>query len=203
MIVVGCRLVLRPIAAQLVDRSSISATAISSRSGRDRQWCTWHASVSSGRCRCAPVIMTGTVHRLLELAVLHLSQVLSLGTGLLARAALGRSTFCPAGSGWLLQSFFRRRHRRVARIATETLLEIGETGFKLGNACRLLLGQQLKRSDLILQLLVGDLVRERRAIVGRNSQRYARLIPRWRMVRSGDLNTYYSVCCHVADVSPR
>jgi hypothetical protein len=34
------------------------------------QWCTWHASVSSGRCRSvAPVIMTGTVHRLLELAV--------------------------------------------------------------------------------------------------------------------------------------
>jgi hypothetical protein len=53
----------------------------------------------------------------------YLGQVMSWIPRLLARPALGLAPLGPVGRRWLLESFGRRRHRGVARIAPKTRLQ--------------------------------------------------------------------------------
>lgn len=129
--------------------------------------------------------------------VLHLGQVLAFCAGLLPRASLGGSSFGPVGNGRLGEQLCRRRHRRVARISTQALFQIGDARcnrtiehFQLPDALLSLLAQQLERSNDLGQLLIRGRVVERRRVVGWKSRRYARRSPRWAMVRSGVLNKY-------------
>ncbi len=124
----------------------------------------------------------------------HLGQVLSRGTGLLALLALGGPTFGPGRGGRFGEPFGRGRHRRVTRVAAQTLLEVSQSRLQnadhlrlradqlrlrldllalLGELLQLVVHQQLQCGDQFLQLVVRGSVIEGGAFVGRNSPRYA------------------------------
>jgi uncharacterized protein YjeT (DUF2065 family) len=77
------------------------------------------------------VVQTGTARRTRWrcvgdhlVGIGHLGQVLAGCTGLLALLAGLGPTLCPTWCRRLREPFGRRRHRRIARVAAETLTEI-------------------------------------------------------------------------------
>lgn len=83
--------------------------------------------------------------------ILHLGEMLALSTGLLALA----TTLCAAlRTVRLGQPLLGGRHRRVARRAAETLLQVGEACLQLGDlgAKRCVLG--LQSSDVLVACVV-------------------------------------------------
>jgi hypothetical protein len=111
----------------------------------------------------------------------HLGQVFAGGTGLLPLLPGGSSTFGPGRCRRLREPLGRGGHRRVARIPTEALLQVGQLRLEHGHLCP-------KQSILGHDLLVGRSIG--REIAGWNSPRYARWSPWWWIRPSGDLNSY-------------
>jgi hypothetical protein len=107
-----------------------------------------------------------------QIGVGPLGQMLARGTVLLAVLFRRRSTVGPGRRGRLSEQFGRRRHRRVAGIAVETLTKICNLGPQCGDLGGLGRRHSLQFAQQRDQLVVGRSVR--RGIAGRNSQRYAR-----------------------------
>jgi hypothetical protein len=68
-----------------------------------------------------------------QIGVRPLGQMLAWGTGLFALLLGRRPTFGPGRRRWLGEQLGRRRHRRVAGIAVETLTQIGHLGSQCGD----------------------------------------------------------------------
>ena len=142
-----------------------------------------------GQVTAAATARRGRVHAHV-VGDLHLGQVLALGPGLFARASLCGTSFSPIGDRGLSEPLGRRRHRRVARVPAQSLLEICDTCSLFADEPLELDDAGLLRSNEFGQLLIQGRAVNRRGIVGWNSQRYARRSPRWWTRRSGGLNSY-------------
>ena len=86
-----------------------------------------------------------------------LSEMPSLRAGLLARLSLLGSALLAVRDRRLCKSLCGRWPRGVAGVATDALLQIGETRLELGDALRLLAHHLAKRSVLLERLFVGGL----------------------------------------------
>src|ERR1019366_5277862 len=112
----------------------------------------------------------------------HRGEVLARCPGLLALLATSGTTLGPRWRGRLREPFSRRRHRGVAGVPAETLLQVGQLRLE---------HRHLRPQQRVLgrDLLVGGSVG--RGIAGWNSPRYARWSRRWWTRLSGSLNSYF------------
>jgi hypothetical protein len=108
--------------------------------------------------------------------VSHLGEVLPFCTGLLSLTAPLGPALLSVGSRRLGEPLGRWRHRRVARVAPESLFEVGEMRFEHADPFTqkrdllfALRAEQLEGRVELLRILIGGLIGERGEIVGRNS----------------------------------